>query len=267
MKVAKLRQMIASFGLVMTADLVCKAVYRRLRPPPAIVHPFDTRHGVDTSGLILPEDVKSEHEHARHKNAYWGTAPSFFSGLMEQWQARLPNGASVRDYAVVDIGCGKGRVLMLASEFPFREVAGVELSAELAQIAERNLALWMTTDRTCQSVRAFEADALAYDLPSGPLLIYLFSPFDGDLMGQFVDRIMECAASRQEPVDVLYVSPSYAGAFSKHPSIDFLGNLAVPFSAEDSAADVFGRRQETCNLYRIPAGAAKPGVPLQAHAM
>jgi len=46
----------------------------------------------------------------------------------------------IRDYAFIDLGCGKGRVTTVASEFPFREVIGVELSTALAATARANAA-------------------------------------------------------------------------------------------------------------------------------
>ena len=39
----------------------------------------------------------------------------------------------------MDLGCGKGRVLMLAVEYGFARVTGVDYSASLCEIARRNL--------------------------------------------------------------------------------------------------------------------------------
>lgn len=252
--ISRLREMIASHGLPKTVEIACKAMHRRLRPPVTLQHPFDIRHGVDTSGLILGRKLRSQHVNVRHNKPYWGTAPSLFNALMERWQTTLPAGSRLQDYTFFDVGCGKGRVLMLASEFPFQQVAGVELNGELAQIAERNLAIWITSGHACKNVHAFHADALAYDLPAEPLLIYLFNPFDGALMERFVARIMTCSADRRHSIDVLYVTPDHAECFSDRPEIGFLCSLDIPFSEEDASVDVFKSRQERCNIYRVPAG-------------
>ena len=39
---------------------------------------------------------------------------------------------------IVDLGCGKGSAMCTLAQFPFEEVAGVELSEGLARIAEAN---------------------------------------------------------------------------------------------------------------------------------
>jgi len=41
------------------------------------------------------------------------------------------------DYDFVDIGCGKGRSIMLASDFPFRSITGIEISKTLCAIAKK----------------------------------------------------------------------------------------------------------------------------------
>ena len=56
--------------------------------------------------------------------------------VIDQWQqtlAETPHG--IQDYTFLDIGSGKGRVLMLASDAPFRHIVGVELSPALTAIA------------------------------------------------------------------------------------------------------------------------------------
>jgi hypothetical protein len=94
------------------------------------VHPFDRFYGTDTSGYVgmdqLPDGTSSV-----HAMSYAGSQPSTVRAALRQ----LP---SVEDYTFVDLGCGKGRALLVASEFPFNAIIGVELNPALATIAERN---------------------------------------------------------------------------------------------------------------------------------
>ena len=43
--------------------------------------------------------------------------------------------------AIIDIGCGKGRMLYFFSQFPFKYVDGLEYSRELVAAAEGNIAI------------------------------------------------------------------------------------------------------------------------------
>src|ERR1700679_1186479 len=121
-----------------------QAIQRTLGPRGATkpaLHPFDDEHGTDTSGLVSGGGLFSGHEHDRFSVAYYGVSPSRMRRAVAQWR-ETPGTAAGSEYTFVDIGSAKGRAMMLASELPFREVVGVELSASLYQVAEKNLERW-----------------------------------------------------------------------------------------------------------------------------
>ncbi len=177
-----------------------------------------------------------------------------FHALLDRWQASLPSGLRLQDYAFVDIGCGKGRVVMLASEFPFQQVTGVELIAALAETAGKNLVTWQATQRACEQISVIQADALAYAPPDTPLLVYLFNPFNRPLVEQFVAHLVACAERQRQVIDVLYLFPFHADCFANSPAIELVWDEEFGFSVEDAAADIFGSRQEHCHLYCISPG-------------
>jgi SAM-dependent methyltransferase len=87
-------------------------------------------------------------------------------------------------FTFVDLGCGKGRALMVASAFPFRRLVGVEISPELCEIARANTARrpeW--SDR----ISVINQDAIRFIFPDGPLLIFLYYPF---LVGTIFRRVL-----------------------------------------------------------------------------
>src|ERR1700678_2550251 len=83
---SKLRWSLAQRGLRGTL----RAVLQRTQPAPGAhttprVHPFDRRYGVDTSGLIGGDELRSGHRHDVFNTAYYGMAPSRFRQVMERW--------------------------------------------------------------------------------------------------------------------------------------------------------------------------------------
>lgn len=123
-------------------DLLKKVARRLLgRPQPAAaiaVHPFDLEHGTDTSGLIERQHLHTGHANDAENTAYFGVPPSRFINAVEQWRA-TPGTLPVEQYRFIDLGCGKGRAVLLASRMTFRDVVGVELHPELAAVAQVNL--------------------------------------------------------------------------------------------------------------------------------
>ena len=95
------------------------------------IHPFDRFHGTDTSGVVTATALPADEIARAYAVDYAGSQPSVLRSALSQ----LPKLAS---YTFLDLGCGKGRPLLVASEFSFREIIGVELSPPLAQVAQQN---------------------------------------------------------------------------------------------------------------------------------
>jgi SAM-dependent methyltransferase len=213
-------------------------------------HPFDLRHQVDTSGLIEPAQLLSGHPHDFHNTAYWGTAPSFFNAALARW-AQTIEPQDIAAYSFVDIGCGKGRVLMLASEHPFLQVVGVELNPTLVSIARVNLVQWRSLPRACPNLEVLNADALRLSLPSSRVLLYLFHPFDAHIMRLFADHLQALAADRTHTIDLIYVHPDHECFLLVLPGMTLLWHGEVPFSPEDTRADYLRGRGERCSILRL----------------
>lgn len=94
-------------------------------------HPIDRLYGIDTSGFVSVERLHVDPNLKHHMLPYAGSRPS----IIRRAIASLPE---LDGYSFVDLGCGKGRPLLVASEFPFRHVVGVELSPDLCDIARKN---------------------------------------------------------------------------------------------------------------------------------
>lgn len=240
-------------GVVGTFRRMAQRFFPRAVPP----HPFDLAHGIDTGGLI-PTQIGA-HPNAAHGTAYWGTAPSLLRGALARWTEYLAGTPySPSDYTFIDLGCGKGRALMLASETPFARILGVELDPDLAAAAQRNLAIWTRTPHACSQIEAMEGDALAFTLPPGALLLYIYNPFNDHILQQLLKRLHELGSD--SPIDILYLRPEHAEVLDQDPAIQSLWKGEIPYTPEDTAADVFDTTQQQCFIYRLPGSA--PSQPL-----
>ncbi|MEI9979190.1 MAG: class I SAM-dependent methyltransferase [Edaphobacter sp.] len=240
---------------------------RKSAPEPQ--HPFDQIHGVDTSGLIASKHLKTGHENDTHVTAYYGVAPSILRTLIGLWQATTPP-HPLEKYTFLDIGAGKGRAMLVASELPFREVIGIELNPTLAEKAQRNLDHWIAshaTDKTSPPLaptRLYQQDALTFDLRRTPTLAFLFHPFEAPVLKLLLRRIEARFAKRpgtpSPPLDLLYVNSECRNVLDNHPAFTrlFLGPVAM--SPEDHAADLEAIAQqkeygstgdEECAIYRF----------------
>ncbi len=225
---------------------------RRLFPSREAPHPFDRAHHVDTGGLIYADGLSTGHEHDIHSSGYYATAPSLFRGAMEHWSATLAASPfRLPDYAFVDIGCGKGRVVLLASEYAFREVFGIELNPHLAAVGRRNLKRWLRSPRACRKVCILHGDALSFPLPDGPVVLFFFNSFEEEMVRLWLDSLVEIAAVHPAPIDLIYLHPEHHEVIAATPGIRILADAEIAFSPRDAAADAFGVSLDHCTIYRI----------------
>ena len=231
-----------------TAGLIIARLLRRSTAVPEGMHAFDLAHGVETSGRISGAELGAGHPHDVHTTAYLAVPPSRFRAAITQWQT-LPGTRPVATYAFVDVGCGKGRAVLLAAGMGFRECLGVELDPGLAAIAQRNVNGWRVGDVAAPPMRIVNADAIESELPQGPMLIYLYNPFRGVVLRRLLARLEALASSHAGELDVLYLVPEQAAEFATYPQFACLWKGAVAASDEDVAAQG-SDRYDACAIFR-----------------
>jgi SAM-dependent methyltransferase len=93
------------------------------------------------------------------------------------------------EYTFIDIGSGKGRMLFVAAELPFRKVLGVEFATDLHEQALVNIKQYNHRKQRCSHLESANADAAQFEFPSGNLVIYLFNPFGPDVMERMLSNL------------------------------------------------------------------------------
>lgn len=236
------------------------------------IHPFDQIYGVETSGLVPAANLVTGHPNDEHVTAYYGVAPSILRRLIELWR-ETPPPCPIHEYTFVDIGAGKGRAMLVASQLPFREVIGIELNPVMAAIARQNLNHWNAShagDSTASlpaPARLIEQDALTFDFPRTPTLAFLFHPFEAPVLKRLLRRIETQFAKRPGMLDLLYVNAECRAVLDEHPAFTRLFTGSIAMSPEDHAADLAAIAQqeeygstgdEECAIYRYTGRSIKP---------
>jgi len=148
-------------------------------------------------------------------SAYQPTAPAEFQemlqALTEQTALWLP------DFTFVDLGSGKGRTLLMASEYPFRRIIGVELLPSLNEIAKENLSRYKSESQKCFNLSSVCADAGSFPLPDDPLVIYLFNPFSETVFRQVLGNIDKTLRKNSRPLFLLYQNPQLEILLAQSP--------------------------------------------------
>lgn len=107
-----------------------------------------------------------------------------------------------RNTVAMDLGAGMGIAALTLERF-YRKVIGVELSAELVEIARRNLARVRS-----QRVEIFCADARTFDGMDDVGLVYMFNPFTTPVMVSVLENLNRSIERSRRPVTILYKHPA-----------------------------------------------------------
>lgn len=111
------------------------------------------------------------------------------------------------DFTFIDLGSGKGRTLLMASDYPFRRIVGVELLPSLNEIAQQNLARYHSESQKCFAMESVCADATTFALPEGALVIYLFNPFPEPGFRHALANLENSLEVHPRPTYVVYHNP------------------------------------------------------------
>jgi SAM-dependent methyltransferase len=225
----------------------------RTAPNRGALHPFDRKYGTDTGGYLGPEDLVKGRDNDAHNHGYSAIAPSVFREACRRWRETLPSVTGrIEAYSFVDVGAGKGRALLLAAELPFRKVVGVELSEELARLAQKNVARWSRFfRRDAKKIRVVQGDAVKFQWPRTPLLVYMYNPFACSLVAQIAERLIRIAASGSGLVDLLYINPTCTDTLTRQGLFVRLWTARITMDDADKEADPYCTTSDLVSAYRL----------------
>lgn len=172
---------------------------------------FDVLHGTDTDGEIPVELLDHPPAVASQAVSYEATDPAAFRVMLGE----LP--IEPARYAFLDLGSGKGRVVLLAATAGFRRVVGVEASPTLHAIACRNLRAWARSGGDARRVRLVCADAAEIAPPAGPCVLYLFNPFRERTLARVLLNVKRSLEENPRDLWIVYYNPQLSYMLQASP--------------------------------------------------
>jgi SAM-dependent methyltransferase len=171
-------------------------------------HPFDAELGIETGGYLPGYLLASGHSADEHNTAYAGCVP----GSMRRILATIPD---PERWEFLDLGCGKGRALAVAAEFPFRRLRGIELNPELAQIARANAAILAARYSSRPAIVIEQGDASTPSI-AGDTIVMFYHSFHAALVERLADSLAPVAEAGTS-ILVAYFNPVYGAVLDARP--------------------------------------------------
>ena len=155
---------------------------------------FDLVHGVDTHRQVDVDELGIDTQGRTHASRYSVSNHNAIRKLLEEV---IPD---PQDHCFVDFGCGKGRVLLLASSHGFRKVSGVEISGSLAEMAIKNSAAYKH-GKYKNVISVHHCGAKDYHIGEDEDVFYFFNPFDRETFELVLGNLMDSLADN--PRDII----------------------------------------------------------------
>lgn len=172
---------------------------------------FDILHGVNTRTFAELSDLSITDETSKKRGERY--QPTRLIPLRKLFHAIKPIIPS--DSVLVDLGCGKGRVLLAASELGLEKVIGVEFARELCEIAVKNCANFKTKNKLNTEYKIVCDDASNYSINSDENIFFMFNPFDEVILAKVINNISTSIQTNFRRVFVIYYNPVHANTIEQ----------------------------------------------------
>lgn len=163
---------------------------------------FERRHQVKTDGVHELDGLAIRSKNRQHGSQYMPVRVGHLRRVLKL----LP--IDPGRWNLVDLGSGKGRVLVLADLMGFEKSIGVEFAADLCNAATANKLAFEKRHGRSSGIEVRHADVTAMSVAAAPTVFYAYNPFKSNVMAQAVQRIDEARALHGQPAWFCYTNPA-----------------------------------------------------------
>ncbi|MEO9144348.1 MAG: class I SAM-dependent methyltransferase [Ginsengibacter sp.] len=142
---------------------------------------------------------------------------------------------------IIDFGSGKGRIMVVAANFGFKKITGIDFSESLCREAEANIEK-IKASFPATYFKVVCGDAFSYAPDNDDNVFFFFNPFDEIIMLQVVKNILYSIKQNPRKVLIVYLNPLYkeiflSAGFEEEYSFRKMEYQEFSILSKDSGAD------------------------------
>jgi SAM-dependent methyltransferase len=164
---------------------------------------YDWDYRVDTTGATVSWRDRLL---GMFHSPYQPTEPALFREMLAGLELASPK-IDFREFTFIDIGSGKGRALLMAADYPFQRILGIELLPALHRVAKENVGKYKSDSQKCFAVDCLLGDASEFVFPPEPIVVYLFNPLPESELARMIGNLEQSLREHPRAVFVLYHNP------------------------------------------------------------
>jgi SAM-dependent methyltransferase len=155
---------------------------------------FDAKFGTDTERSEVLVHLSIQSPNYVHGMRYEASSADTCERTIASLEIEFPR------FTFVDLGCGKGRPLIIAAQHGFLKVVGVEFARELVERCHENIA-----KTRIGNAEVLHLDVCDYRFPLTPLVVYMFNPFDAKIMARVLQNLRGSYEQFPRSIRIIYV--------------------------------------------------------------
>ncbi|MCB0392420.1 MAG: class I SAM-dependent methyltransferase [Bdellovibrionales bacterium] len=164
----------------------------------------DQKNNIFSTSRVKVQNLSAPQFIKKHARAYEPTPYAVLDRIFDKLSF-----FDKTELAFIDYGCGRGRTLNVAKAYGFKNLQGLDIDAHLLQSCQNNLARNGITNFEAQ---LFHISADDYLPPEGDKIIYMYNPFDEEMLRSALNNIKQT----QGEAFLIYVNPVNQRIFKEY---------------------------------------------------
>ena len=166
----------------------------------------EKKYNISTSKIEDAKKLSVKGDNAEHAELYQGA--NYY--LLEKVFDYLQTIEATKN--ILDLGCGKGRVLAVAAYYDFEKITGVEFAKELCDEARKNIV--PVQQKFPEKIfNVIHANAVNYRIEKDTNAFFFFNPFNEIVMLEVAKNILQSLKENPREVYVVYLNPVHKEIF------------------------------------------------------
>jgi cyclopropane fatty-acyl-phospholipid synthase-like methyltransferase len=112
-----------------------------------------------------------------------------------------------KDGVFIDLGSGKGRVLLIAAQYGFQRIIGVEFSPELCEIARENVNVFLGRTQITAQTEVIESDVATFPIDCDYNVFFMYNPFERVVLARFLSNLHSSLLQSPRKIWLIYHNP------------------------------------------------------------
>lgn len=183
----------------------------------------DLRYNLSTASWMSVESFGVDNDKLQNSSPYAPTTNLSLKKIFNKLDLR-------NKQTFIDLGCGKGRVLLFAAAEGFMDIRGIEFSPVLQKIARQNCSHYLTKSLTksrketqpAQKITLLEMDVRDYQFKGDEEVVFMFDPFSKSVLKAVAANIKTPLSPAKCKPTIIYRSPVHKEVFANDPDFSLV---------------------------------------------